>query len=307
MINYFQIVLLMILGNTLIAQQKPTPFDRLDKELRYRVLGESLQDRGEDLFAKDLEFLLAKSTVFSKYIYSNSHSFYIDFDFDEKGASVVDVMAGVPDESAKISYKNELKKLVNQLLTRIKPAVYKGKPVFKKYRMYFIIKNNKKLNVVGLRFEKSRADYYLNSTCFEVYKYKGDNALFQSVEINAQYKGDNTILTSHLNKLFNTSHFDSSGKIDSLDIDFVISKYGHFSLHGDYKSKTKTEAMIIEKLKLLSCNWDPGLQSGRPVYTENKYRLYYTSSMNTGGKININILDIITQDVLLKTKIEQTF
>ncbi|MGN0002156.1 MAG: hypothetical protein ACI35V_01860 [Sphingobacterium composti] len=291
MTNYFLIALLMILNYTSIAQTKSTLFDSLDKEFRYKVIGKTLQDRGEDLLMKELVSLLAKTEVFKDYEDGISN-FTIHIDYTNKIPSIEKIDYWTKDTNRALRCKNDLSKYVNQLLSDFKPAVYQGNAFYRKYRIDVQIKKEKKLNIYRIRFDKTRPDYYLNTNCFEIYREKSDNHLFNSVEIFPEYKGGKEILISHLNKLFKSSRIGSNNKIDSLDIDFIITKDGHFSLEGNYMSKSKTESIIIENLKLLSCNWFPGLMSGRPFFVKNKYRFYYTAFLNYTGKVNLKIYDL---------------
>jgi len=307
------IFLTLCFSKSLIAQ--PQFVDDLDKDFRYKVEGTNLEDRGQELFKKDVEKELNKSPLFKK----NTESLEeVNFMINFSDKIIIDHL-GIYDINRKIAIENRSQKIdrLAEILDKLKPhwrpAEYQGE-IYDKGRVNSVKFNiycddNGIVSIVGMLFSESKQRYKLDSSCFKtidpISKY--ENPLFYSTEISAQYNGGEKMLKSNLNALLKPTKVEKP-LIDYFTMDFAILKGKRLAYFNTYNPLDEVEALVSGKIKLLSCNWLYALQGSNQVNVVLSYKFYYSYTLDENQqRVNIRILDIITQDVPLKTRIEKDF
>ena len=312
--NFKQFCILSIMlysFNYLFAQQEPQYIDDLDKEFRYKVEGVDLNDRGIKFFKQDLENELNRLSIFKK----NNQSieqvrFMINFRdtivLEHIGIYGFDRKSVVENRDKKI---NELTRILEKLKYNWKPAEYLGEKYLGKSinSISFNINkdNNSKVSISELKFGITKERYVLNANCFKTIELKSmyQDPFFYATEIQAEYKGGTKMLKSNINALLKPIKVEKV-LIDYFTVDFAILKDKKIAYFNTYNPSNQVEALIADKMKLLSCNWKPALQGGRPVNQVLSYKFYYSYTLDDNQqRRNIEILDIITRDVPMKTKI----
>lgn len=320
-INRIALVFIMVLTFlcqpvVALTQYQTVYVDDLDKDFRYKVEGVDLFDRGQDLFKQDMERELNKASTFkSVKNYLEKVSFMVNF-YDQTKLDHIGIY-GASREQPVLGDRNkkwkELTEILNKYLKHWKSAEYLGE-MYNDGRIASVSFNincdeDGKIIVQALKFSESKERYKLDSSCFKIIEpiSKYEDPFFDAIEILAQYRGGSKMLRSNLNALLKPSKTENT-TIDYFTIDFVITRAKQLAFFNNATLSDDVETHVAEKMKLLSCNWHPAIQAGRSVNLILSYKFYYSYSLGENQiRENINILDIITQDVPLKTKIEKDF
>lgn len=293
--KYLSLFVLLIFWYPLLGQRMYMFKEDLQKEMRYKVAGNSIEDRGFDLFQRDLNRLLRKSSVFKKDEYFSIGVFISIRFLEGQGSPSQYVRVSIPESVLDQEKKEaEIQRIVGALVSDWRPALHQDKEVYGSYYYISLLirkgqEQEKGLGIQDLRVEATTDKTKYGEHCLKLYNVERDNELLKYLfimsEIMPEYKGGINRLAIDINTLLDTTNYLAVDRVqDSCVINFITDRAGHFGLLDTYKVSNYAEELILTQLRRLSCNWLPSLSSGRPLNSSNKYQFVYSYLPNDTSK-----------------------
>lgn len=285
------LILLIFLCFISNAQETIRYTEDLREEMRYKVEGNGYPNRGLKDFKDDLSNLFSQQDICQKLKYLPLTKIFFEIDFNDTGHPSIGLFGTTLKANESTLFENVIFDQLSQIIGRFKPAIYSDSILTRTYLVECHLNNKSgKINVTRPSFEASVHNKIYNNRCFTLYSQTTDRGflkyLFYAVEMNPQYKGGINFLKFELNRLLksrNDTWKTANCSKDSVDISFIIDEKRRFGMSDNFAVKNNEERLIIEKLKLLSCDWHSGISGGRTLNCAAKYRFVYKYAEPTDG------------------------
>lgn len=280
------LIVFVVLALKTTAQMQHMFKEDLEQEMRYKIPIYDGEDRGLALFQQDFQELLRQSSAFTnEETVSGTALMFIRYT-PEDGFVLQNTYSSFGGDPDLLQEKREeIKRIAKMLLPSWLPAVYQGEPVYRSYTVSVGIASKTgqpvDVSVEGHRIRPTTENTRLGLHCFQRYDWGKDEKmlkyLFTASEIMPLYKSGIQGLVHDLNRLLDTASFVSKTRVqDSCTIDFITNRRGQFGQLDTYQTQSEGEELILDRLKYLSCNWNPAISGGRPLNSINRYRFIYS-------------------------------
>lgn len=299
----------LLLGQSLPMQsviiRKAIFKEDLTKEMRYAKETDTANDRGIEAFKSDMNALIAQMPeVTSEKILAGLCSITCFFSTGGKlGVKYFSILPLYGNED-KFTESDSvgLRKCFDRLIGQWKPAESDGKAIatnFYRFSLEFFKSRKSPITISSISVSPTSTRSRKGLDCFNIYA-EGDEFLgqvFKSVETDAIYIGGLATLAADINALLGTIRSDAVDmRAGTCKLPFLVNRRGHFARMDNQRVDQVIDSLILENLKMLSCNWQPAVNSGRPLtqslnYVFN-YRYKWEDDTKTIADLKLEIIDI---------------